>query len=325
MEDGLVSVIIPVLNGQRFVGRTLDSVLDQTYRPLEVVVVDDGSTDRTPQIVEAAASRDDRIRFFRRPHSGLPATRNFAISQARGGLIAPLDADDLWHPEKITEQVRAMQASPPKVGVVYCWSVEIDENDLIMPPVRDKCIAQGNVLAELAARGNFLENASVPLIRRSYLDAVGGYDPSLTKGSEDWKLNLALAEVCEYAVVPTHLVGYRRSSTNMSKNTTAMEQSIDHVEHWIMEKWPDLPSRVKRRMFYNSNYYLSHQALSTNNFVKAARYQLRGLQADPSALLTAPSAAWGIRFLARLLRIKKSALPFRTSAIPFKDFQPKPQ
>src|SRR5580700_1316546 len=238
MDRTLVSVIIPVLNGERFIARTLESAVAQTYRPLEVVVVDDGSTDQTPAIVDSVAARDSKIRFFRRPHSGLSATRNFAISQANGGLIAPLDADDLWHPEKIALQAEVMRTSSPKVGVVYCWSVDIDVDDHVIPPIREKCTAQGNVVVELAARGNFLENASVPLIRRSYLDAVGGYDTRLVKGSEDWKLNLTLAEICEFAVVPIHLVGYRRSSTSMSKNTAAMEQSIDHVERWIIDKWP---------------------------------------------------------------------------------------
>lgn len=325
MDRTLVSVIIPVLNGERFIARTLDTVLEQTYGPLEVVVVDDGSTDRTPAIVDSAAARDRRIRFFRRPHSGLSATRNFAISQANGDLIAPLDADDLWHSEKIALQVEVMRTSSPKVGVVYCWSVDIDVDDHVIPPIRNKCTAQGNVVVQLAARGNFLENASVPLIRRSYLDAVGGYDTSLVKGSEDWKLNLALAEICEFAVVPIHLVGYRRSSTSMSKNTAAMEQSIDHVERWIIDKWPDLPAKAKRQMFYHSNSYLAHQALTANDFTKAVSYNLRSLRAEPSALLSPNTLMFVVRFLARLLGIKKTAMPLRTPPLLFKDFQPNPQ
>ena len=146
---------------------------------------------------------------------------------------------------------------------------------------RDKCTAHGNVIAELVARNNFLESASVPLIRRSYLDAIGGYDPSLAIGSEDWKLNLALADICEFAVVPVHLVGYRQSDSNMSKNTTAMEQSIDVVERWIVDKWPDLPAKVKRQMVYHSNDYLAHRALSTNDFPRAARYLLRSSENRP--------------------------------------------
>jgi glycosyltransferase involved in cell wall biosynthesis len=323
MGEALVSVIIPVFNGQLFVERTLESALAQTHYPLEIVVVDDGSTDETRAIVEAAAARDTRIRFFRRSHFGLSATRNFAISQARGNLIAPLDADDLWHPEKIARQTAVMLGSSSNVGVIYCWSVDIDENDLIIPPVRDKCTVQGNVVAELAARGNFLENGSAPLIRREYISVAGGYDETkLVQGSEDWKFYLSLAEICDFGVVPAHMVGYRRSSTNMSRNTIAMQQSIDYVERWIVDKWPDLPPKVKRQMFYHSNGYLAHQALTKNDFIEAIRYQSRSIRAEPSALLARRSLIFGIRFLMRLLRINKHLAPLRAKPIPFKYFRP---
>jgi glycosyltransferase involved in cell wall biosynthesis len=124
VKDPLVSVIIPVHNGERFIRRTLVSALAQTYDPIEVVVVDDGSTDQTATIVETAAVHDNRIRLFRTQKSGVSAARNLGISQARGKLIAPLDADDLWHPEKIARQVGLMQSSSPKVGLVRGTSTD---------------------------------------------------------------------------------------------------------------------------------------------------------------------------------------------------------
>ena len=180
VDDVLVSVVIPVYNGERFISRTLASVLAQTYNSFEVIVVDDGSTDLTPIIIEEAVVRDSRVRLFRKQNSGVAAARNFGISQALGELIATLDADDLWHPQKIARQVEVMQASSPEVGLVYCWSIEIDENDLIIPPIsslktRKRSTAQGDVTAELA-RGCFIETASTPLMKRSSIDAVGGYD-----------------------------------------------------------------------------------------------------------------------------------------------------
>src|ERR1700758_2381895 len=119
----LVSIIIPVRNGQRFVGRTLASALAQSYHPIEIIVVDDGSTDQTVPAVEAIAARDSRIRLFQRSHSGVTASRNFGASQASGSLLAPLDADDLWHRDKLSCQVAALQRSE-KIGVVYSWAVE---------------------------------------------------------------------------------------------------------------------------------------------------------------------------------------------------------
>lgn len=316
MPDELVSVVIPVCNGQRFIGRTLDSVFSQTYQPLEIIVVDDGSTDQTCAIVKAAATRNSCIRFFPRSHYGLSATRNFAIAQARGSLIAPLDADDLWHPEKLALQATAMRSAPSGAGVVYCWSVDIDENDFIIPPIRDKCTAEGNVVADLAARNNFLENGSVPLIRRSCVDAVGGYDEQLIDGSEDWKFYLALAGICNFVVVPKHLVGYRRSSTSISRKIEAMANSIEHVEKWIMEKWPGLSREVTRRMFCNSNHYLAHKALTDDHFSAAAYYQFKSILADPSTLLAGSTPIFAARFLARRLGIRRANISARRP-IPF--------
>jgi glycosyltransferase involved in cell wall biosynthesis len=320
----LVSVIIPVFNGERFVGRTLESVLGQTYQQIEVVVVDDGSTDQTPNILDAAAARNGRIRNFRTQNSGVAAARNFGILQARGELIAPLDADDLWHPEKLARQVEVMSNSSPRVGLVYCWSVDIDENDLIIPPIRAKCAAQGRVVEELASRNNFLENGSVPLIRRSDLDAVGGYDTaSLCAGSEDWKLYFALAEICEFAVVPSHLVGYRRLRTGMSRKVDAMEKSIKYVEEWVSERCPSLSEKDRRQMYHHSNAYLAYLALSNSDFTDAVRYHLRSLKAEPAALLSVPNLIFCIRFLARQLGITRSTFPSLTPKISFKEFQPR--
>src|ERR1700689_1819778 len=85
-KNGLVSVVIPVYNGERFLGRTLSSALAQTYRPLEIIVVDDGSADRTEEIAETAATEDGRIRYFRRRNYGVAESRNFGIKNANGDL-----------------------------------------------------------------------------------------------------------------------------------------------------------------------------------------------------------------------------------------------
>jgi glycosyltransferase involved in cell wall biosynthesis len=323
MVENSVSIIIPVFNGERFIERTLESALNQTYRPIEIVVVDDGSTDQTSAIVEAAAARHSSIRLFRGARLGAGGARNLGIRQAYGNLIAPLDADDLWHPEKISRQVAIIRESSSRVGLVYCWSLDIDENDFIIPPIKDKSTVQGNVVIKLIEENNFLTNGSVPLIRRSYLEAVGGYDDSKPmQGSEDWKLYLALAEICEFAVIPAHLVGYRRSDTNISKDTKVMEHSIELVERWITDKWPSLPKSVTQQMFYNSNCYLAHQSLTTNNLRKAIRYEIKGLRAKPSALFSKQSIVFFIRVLVRLLGIRRFAMRLRARSMKFSEFMP---
>jgi len=117
----LVSVIIPAYNAARFIRRTLVSVLAQTHPDLDVIVVDDGSVDETVSIVEAIARDDPRVRLFRQKNSGVSAARNAALSVARGAYIAPLDADDLWHPAKLEKQLAVFANRPANVGLVYCW------------------------------------------------------------------------------------------------------------------------------------------------------------------------------------------------------------
>jgi glycosyltransferase involved in cell wall biosynthesis len=327
LEEPLVTVVIPAYNGQRWIERTLASAISQTYYNLEIVVVDDGSTDQTATIVEQAASRDRRIRLLRQQNAGAPAARNFGIREARGTLIAPLDADDLWHPEKLARQVATLQASPPTVGLVYCWAVEIDENDLVIPPIRSGSTAAGNVMSELVAKAGIIDSASNPLIRRSYLDAVGGYDSNRTLGTdtaEDWKLYLALAEICEFAVVTAHLVGYRRLTGSMSRKIAKMEQGMELVARWIVEKWPNMPRETVRQMNYHKDIYLAHLALTTNDFSNAFHFQMRSYKTQPMALLTVESLKFYVRLVARMAGLKRSNLPLRAKPIAFKDLRLSP-
>ena len=113
----LVSVIIPAYNAQRFVRTTLLSARAQIYTDLEIIIVNDGSTDETADIVESMAKTDKRIRVVYQTNSGLAAARNRGIAEARGDYIAPLDADDLWHPQNIARQIEAIMGGGPRVAV----------------------------------------------------------------------------------------------------------------------------------------------------------------------------------------------------------------
>ncbi len=320
MEDPLVSVIIPVYNGSQWIARTLASARAQTYSYFEIIVVDDGSTDDTPSIVEAAAVQDKRIQLFRGPHRGVSAARNFGFLQTHGSMIAPLDADDLWHPEKLSRQVAVMRASSPKVGLVYCWSVEIDKDDFIIPPVRNGSTIEGNVIAEVVANVGIMDSGSIPLIRRSCLEAIGGYDPDPQSVEELWKLSMALGQVCEFAVVPRHLVGYRRSTSSNSRKVAMMERSLEHVAGWIMNRWPDMPKDVRQKMIYNINGYLAHQALTNNDRIAALRYKIRSCKVRPSALLEPAIFVFAARLIARTVGMSRNAWPIRARSLSFNEF-----
>ncbi|MBQ3478260.1 MAG: glycosyltransferase family 2 protein [Clostridia bacterium] len=126
MIDGLVSIITPCYNGGRFIADTIESVLGQTYAQWEMIVVDDGSADDTPQIAERYAARDSRIQLIRQQNAGTAHARNTGMKQAKGRYIALLDADDLWEPDFLEKQLAFMR----KTGAVCVCSAyrHIDEN-----------------------------------------------------------------------------------------------------------------------------------------------------------------------------------------------------
>ena len=255
IQSSLVSVIIPAYNAQQLIARTLMSVLNQTYRHLEVWVVDDGSRDRTAEIVQAIAKQDDRVRLLQQPNAGVASARNLGIRSARGEFIALIDSDDLWYPDALEKLVAQFQRSLPTVGVIYAWSVDIDEHDRPIGGFHAAAI-NGNVYRTLICH-NFLGNASATLIRKECLDRIGGYDTQLkaqkAQGCEDWDLYLRLAEHYEFGVVPEFLIGYRKVASSMSMDFSQMARSQQFMLQIIQKNHPELSGylyRLSRSSFY---------------------------------------------------------------------------
>ena len=224
----LISVVVPAYNAERYIGGTLASVSSQTYGNLEIVVVDDGSTDGTRDVVRAHALNDPRVVLLEQANGGVAAARNAGIARARGDLVAPVDADDLWHPVKLERQAARLAEAGPDVGLVYVGHLVIDEASRVLRvPFRD-AVHEGDVLLRLIV-GNIVGNASTPLIPKSRLLEAGGYDERLraagAEGCEDLKLYLALAHRHTFAAVPSNLVGYRRTTANMSLDVRRMLRS----------------------------------------------------------------------------------------------------
>src|SRR5262249_5040979 len=243
---GLVSVIIPAYNDAATVERTISSVLNQTYSNLEVLVVDDGSTDETAVLVQRMAD-DRRIRLLQKTNGGLASARNYGIAHATGELIAPIDADDLWHPGKIKKQVAVMRDRGDPVGLVYCWSRAIDGQDRVLWDV-SPCSLRGNVYAALIIR-NFLPSGA-PLIRRRCVEEIGGYDATLpSRGAnccEDLKFNLDIAECFDFDLVPEFLFSYRVRAGSMSTDIDAMLRSRNLVIDEVRARHPELPHKLFR-------------------------------------------------------------------------------
>jgi glycosyltransferase involved in cell wall biosynthesis len=241
-SDDLTTVVIPAYNAAATLDRTLASVRAQTHHALEIIVVDDGSTDATAEIAERHARSDPRLRVLRQANAGVAAARNTAIAVAHGAFIAPIDADDLWHPAKIEMQVEAMRVGGASVGLAYTWTALIDADDRVIE-FADRYPDQGDVLRRLCS-GNIVGSGSNALMSAMALRAVGGYDSSLerrsARGCEDFKVNLAIAERFDYALVPSYLTGYRQLPSGMSNDLPQMLRSHQLILDELLARRPDL-------------------------------------------------------------------------------------
>ena len=131
MSDGLVSVIIPTWNRAECLPKTIDSALSQTYASLEAIVIDDGSTDNTEQVIASMMQRDRRIRYIRQANSGVASARNTGLSHARGNYVAFLDSDDLWEPWKLELQIACLKRHPT-IGMVWTDMTAVDPNGRVV-------------------------------------------------------------------------------------------------------------------------------------------------------------------------------------------------
>lgn len=305
MDDGgrpRVSAILPAHNAESHLRACIESVLGQTYTQLELIVVDDGSTDGTGAIVAEYAQRDQRVLPLYQSNRGVAAARNRAIAAARGRYIAPIDADDIWFPDKIARQVEALEPAGPHVGLAYAWSVRIDERGCRYPESRPRPHLSGWVYPAFVYR-NFC-SASAPLIRRDCLAAVGGYDPELRarggEGCEDLDLLLRLAARFAFALVPEYLLGYRQRAGSMSSNTAAMERSFDMVMARALERAPALPARIWRWSRSEFYLHLMSGALRQDAHAEVLRYLALALRYDPSLLGVPYLHRHGLHALLRL-------------------------
>lgn len=220
LENPLVSVIIPSYNSRQWVGKALDSVLAQTYQNLEIIVVDDGSTDDTAEFIKTNYGANERVHYFNQPNGGVSVARNFGIQQAKGDLISFLDADDWLLPEKVARQVNFLLIHP-EYQIAYCdfWCVADGGKEKLELPTGGRLIkgVSGNILADLLGRTMIAPHAA--LLYHECLIKAGGFKEDLMYG-EDWEFWLRLAGLgFQFGFLPQRDVVYRlRSDSRSTKN-----------------------------------------------------------------------------------------------------------
>jgi glycosyltransferase involved in cell wall biosynthesis len=232
-----VSVVIPAYNAERFVAAAIESVLAQTFKDLEVIVVDDGSRDGTGAI---AARFGEPVRYLRQDNAGVAAARNRGIRESRGGLTAFLDADDTWRSDKLEKQLAALETQP-QYRVCYSAFTVVDDN---LDPLRiAHSSRRAGILEDLVLRGNVVGSICTVLCRRELFDLAGAFDPALSQCA-DWDMWVRLARLTEFLYLDEPLVTYRQHDDNMSRNAPLYERDT----LYLLDKafaMPELPEAVR--------------------------------------------------------------------------------
>ncbi|XWK85817.1 MAG: glycosyltransferase [Phormidium sp.] len=251
----LISVIIPVYNGEKTIRETIESVLKQTFTDFELIIINDASQDGTLEVI--AKITDCRLSVFSYTNSGVSVSRNRGIEKAGGEFIAFLDADDLWTPDKLQVQLQALQENT-QAAVAYSWTDWIDEAGKFLRP-GSHITANGDVYKKLLLI-NFLDNGSNPLIRKQALLEIGGFDESLPP-AEDWDMWLRLAAKYPFVGVPFTQVLYRVSTNSASSNVLQLESSCLRVIEKAFNQADESIQPLKKYSIANIYKYLIYKSL----------------------------------------------------------------
>ncbi len=234
----LISVVIPAYNRAHMVGRAIMSVLTQTYRNLELIVVDDGSSDNTEEIVKGF--NDDRVFYLKHEkNKGGSAARNTGIKAARGNYIALLDSDDEWLEDKLEKQIDKLLSSPEKVGVVYCGHMVVDDESGKV--IDNRLPVERGYVHSVSFYHGFLGGGSKPLIKRGCFDKAGFFDEKLP-ALQDGDMYVRLSKHYEFDFVPEILVKHhvhaQKLAADLKARIKAREMFIKK-HYGELEGYPD--------------------------------------------------------------------------------------
>jgi len=224
LQQPKISVVMSVYNGEKYLREAIDSILNQTFGDFEFIIVDDGSTDKTAEIIDEYAKKDLRVKIIKNKNNiGLTKSLNKAIQETKGEYIARMDADDISSPERFDEQLTFIE-NHPEIGAVGCWYYLIDKNNKLIkkvrPPVKfykiKKAILNSTPIIHPAA-----------MIRKISLEKINYYDESF-KYAQDRDLLFRILNFYQLGVVPKYLLKYR-----YTKQSISLQREIEQKKYCL--------------------------------------------------------------------------------------------
>lgn len=273
--DKLVSVVIPTYNRAELVQRAVHSVLSQTYPDLEVIVIDDASTDDTRDRIKTLQNIDHRVRYFRHESNrGAQAARNTGIQAAKGKYIAFLDSDNEWLPRKLEKQMALFSHKTDSLGAVYCGYQKVS----IEGKVLDEYVPQYRRLVYKQVLDCWLTDTSTLVVHKDILEKIHGLNENI-RAYHEWDLCIRLARECEFDFVPECLTLYHQHAlASISKDFLRDAYGyLDVVDTYREEILHECGKRTL------SEHYLKTGRLfvRADQFDLARAYFLKSIRYDP--------------------------------------------
>lgn len=273
-----VSIIIPTYNRAKLISRAIESVLAQTYKDYEIIIVDDGSTDNTQEVL---AVYMDRIRYVRQSNKGISGARNRGIGEVQGEYVAFLDSDDTWVPEKLAVQVEVLDRNK-KVGIVYSRMQIFDEEGKPCGFKPEEKTGK-NYLELLEIRGDI--TTSTVVTRKECFDKVGVFDPNLPP-MEDFDMWLRISRFYDiYEVESPILAHYFDHSHQATKNPFKVYEGLVKLETKMLSMADNAPQRIRTKII---SRLTMHQYTLSRLYYKNGRFQ-ESLQLAWSSIMNNPN------------------------------------
>ncbi|MCH8171215.1 MAG: glycosyltransferase family 2 protein [Bacteroidetes bacterium] len=228
----LISVVIPSYNSSEFIRETIESVLNQTYKNFEIIVVDDESSDNTVSILKDLSNKNKRINYYQIPHNGRPSVpRNYGVEKSNGKFVAFLDADDIWVENKLKKQISEFEKHPDYI-LVYSMSVTFGVANLFSPyyevlPLLHKVCKRKQ---ELLNMGNSITCSTV-LINKEHFQKVGGFDEDPNLQIEDYDLWIRLSELGHFGFVSRIHTYYRVHGKQFSADWQTKQDRVKYLSN----------------------------------------------------------------------------------------------